>query len=84
MTITPADGVPVAPSVVVLAVDDQPITIGSRWDDTAHVWVPPQPYPSWTWDGESWQPPVPMPTDPGAWSWDEDAQEWVDVTPPEA
>jgi hypothetical protein len=43
---------------------------------------PPQPYLSWSWvEGEGWQPPAPMPETEGMWVWDEDAGEWVDVTP---
>jgi hypothetical protein len=40
---------------------------------------PPQPYPSWTRSEGSWIPPVPMPSE-GTWSWDETAQEWIEVT----
>ena len=40
---------------------------------------PPSPYPSWTWDGSAWVAPVPMPDDGGAYSWDEDAQDWKPV-----
>ena len=39
---------------------------------------PPQPYPSWTWDGARWVAPKPMPDDGGYYSWDEDSGEWVD------
>jgi len=44
--------------------------------------LPPSPYPSWHWDAKtnSWQPPVPMPSDPppGKWIWDEETQQWVE------
>ena len=36
---------------------------------------PPQPYPSWVWDG-GWKAPVPHP-DEGAWLWDEEAGDWL-------
>ena len=41
----------------------------------------PSPFPSWTWDGTEYQPPVPMPepVEGYYWSWDEDAQEWKPV-----
>jgi len=42
---------------------------------------PPQPYPSWTWGGEWWEPPVPYPDDGGYYEWDEDAQQWATVDP---
>ena len=41
--------------------------------------MPIQPYPSWTWDGLMWQPPIPYPTDGGAYQWDEDGQQWVEA-----
>jgi hypothetical protein len=41
---------------------------------TAHV--PDQPYPSWTWDGAAWVPPVPYPDDGNEYAWDEDAGAW--------
>lgn len=40
---------------------------------------PVQPYPSWIWDSESWNPPVPYPendTD-NFYTWDEDTQTWI-------
>ncbi len=37
---------------------------------------PPQPYPSWTWDGETWNPPVPYPTDGEQYAWNEENQNW--------
>lgn len=42
---------------------------------------PLSPFPSWSWDGSEWVAPVPMPDDGGAYSWDEDAQEWKPVAP---
>jgi len=38
---------------------------------------PLQPYPSWTWGGASWVPPVPYPVDGQAYVWNEDSQEWI-------
>lgn len=38
---------------------------------------PAQPYPSWTWDGEQWNPPVPYPDDNLPYEWDEELQQWV-------
>ena len=38
---------------------------------------PAQPYPSWTWDGEKWNAPVPYPDDGKFYEWDEDALDWV-------
>ena len=38
---------------------------------------PAQPHPSWTWDGEKWNPPVPYPDDSEFYIWDEENQQWV-------
>jgi hypothetical protein len=41
---------------------------------------PPQPYPSWEWNGQYWDAPVPYPNDgedENEYVWDEDAQSWV-------
>ena len=54
--------------------------IGYTYDPIDDVFVSPQPYASWTLDNNhDWQPPVPYPAD-GLWTWDEDNQEWVEVT----
>ncbi len=51
--------------------------IGYRYDATLDAFVPPQPYPSWTLDGDAnWQPPVAMPTDGQMYSWNEANQSW--------
>jgi hypothetical protein len=39
----------------------------------------PQPYPSWTWANEVWNPPTPMPTDDKMYSWNEEELDWVEV-----
>ena len=54
---------------------------GYTYDADADVFVAPQPYPSWTLDAShDWQPPTPMPSEGGPWSWDEDTLSWVEVT----
>lgn len=53
--------------------------IGYTYDEQADVFVAPQPFPSWSLDGNhDWQPPVPMPED-GYWQWDEGSLSWVEV-----
>jgi hypothetical protein len=37
---------------------------------------PPQPYPSWIWDGENWNAPTPYPEDGKDYEWDEENKEW--------
>jgi hypothetical protein len=38
---------------------------------------PPSPFPSWTWNGDEWEAPVPKPD--GDYMWDEAAGEWKPV-----
>jgi hypothetical protein len=37
---------------------------------------PEQPFPSWSWDGESWIAPIPMPGDNRPYDWDEENKKW--------
>ena len=55
--------------------DDNPAYIGG--DYVGGYFYPPQPYPSWTRSNGTWLPPVPRPTEPGPWLWDEESQEWA-------
>jgi hypothetical protein len=41
---------------------------------------PPQPYPSWTRSEGQWVAPVSMPDDGGRYQWNEESQEWVELT----
>ena len=43
---------------------------------------PPQPYPSWIWDGGAWHAPEPYPDDGELYDWDEDAGAWVPYEEP--
>lgn len=53
--------------------------IGYRYDETADVFVAPQPFPSWTLDeNHDWQPPTPKP-DGENWWWDEETHKWVEL-----
>jgi len=53
--------------------------IGWRYDDTLDAFIPPQPFPSWTFDEPScsWIAPTPKPDDGELYRWDEDSQSWV-------
>lgn len=52
-----------------------------RYDAEDDVFIAPQPFPSWTLDGDhDWQPPTPMPPEGGPWVWDEESLSWVEVT----
>jgi hypothetical protein len=53
--------------------------LGFTYDEALDGFIPPQPYPSWVLDEEtfSWVSPVPMPE--GDFDWDESAGAWVEV-----
>lgn len=52
--------------------------VGVGWRRADGQWRPPQPYPSWIWDGAGWVAPVPKPEEGGPWIWDEETQSWVE------
>ena len=50
---------------------------GFTYDKVNDVFVRPQPYPSWTKDGNhDWQPPVAYPDDGNVYNWNEGTQAW--------
>jgi len=52
--------------------------VGFTYDADANVFVAPQPFPSWSLDGNhDWQPPIPKPE--GNYYWDEAELEWIEV-----
>lgn len=50
--------------------------VGVGWEQYDGGLRPPAPYPSWTWDGQQWQPPTPMPDDGQFYRWDEASLSW--------
>ncbi|MDT9547751.1 MAG: hypothetical protein RI826_10520 [Chlorobium phaeovibrioides] len=61
---------------------DSKVGIGWTYTDT-DGFRPTQPYPSWTWGGTGWAPPVPHPDGDSFYQWDENNQSWVEVPLPE-
>ena len=57
--------------------------IGYTYDQENDVFYPPQPYPSWILNTNSWiwESPTPRPTDGKLYIWDEPTLSWLDVTP---
>lgn len=57
---------------------------GFTYDSTNDIFVPPQPYPSWTLDeNNNWQPPTPYPLDASKikrYAWNEEQLLWVEST----
>jgi hypothetical protein len=53
--------------------------IGFSYNDSADVFVAPQPFPSWSLDANyDWQAPIGYPADGKHYSWDEANQVWVE------
>jgi len=55
--------------------------VGFTYDEERDAFIPPQPYPSWTLNEDTclWDSPVPYPEE-GVHEWDEDNQEWVELS----
>tara|TARA_R110000822_G_scaffold41274_1_gene112183 strand:- start:500 stop:871 length:372 start_codon:yes stop_codon:yes gene_type:complete len=54
--------------------------IGFSYDFQRDAFIPPQPFPSWTLDENTyhWQSPIPYPDDGKIYYWDESQQTWVE------
>ena len=52
---------------------------GFTYDSELDAFIPAQPFASWLLDEETcqWQPPVPMPSTGGPYTWDEEVIDWV-------
>ena len=57
--------------------------VGYKYDSALNAYIAPKPFPSWTLNEETteWEAPVARPAE-GMYTWDEDAQEWVEVVIP--
>jgi hypothetical protein len=55
--------------------------IGYTYDEALDAFIPPQPFPSWSLNDETfiWDSPVPYPSDGKLYRWDESAGAWVEV-----
>lgn len=55
---------------------------GYTYDEKLDGFIPPKPYPSWKLNTKTglWDAPVKMPTKGGPYTWDEDAQSWVEYS----
>ena len=56
--------------------------IGFAYRQDLDAFISPSPYPSWVLneDTAQWEAPVAMPNDGNRYSWDEDNQQWIEVT----
>lgn len=58
--------------------------IGFTYDAVHDAFVAPKPFPSWALDENvfEWFAPVPMPSEGGPWSWDEETLSWKEPQHP--
>jgi hypothetical protein len=56
--------------------------VGYTYDAALDAFIYPKPYPSWLLNTETcqWQAPIPYPTDGKYYYWNEDTQQWVEIT----
>jgi len=55
---------------------------GYTYDAVLDAFIAPKPYPSWLLNTETcqWQAPIPYPTDGKIYQWNEETQQWVEIT----
>jgi hypothetical protein len=55
--------------------------LGFEYHEDLDAFIPPQPFPSWSLNEEtfSWDSPVPYPTDGAIYTWSEEAGAWVEA-----
>jgi hypothetical protein len=60
--------------------------IGYTYDEERDAFIPPKPYDSWVLNEGTclFEAPIPMPEDGGVYSWDEQANDWVEIQEPSA
>ena len=56
--------------------------IGYTYDRVRDAFIPPKPYASWTLNEDTclWDPPVAYPTDGKPYIWNEQTQQWEEIT----
>lgn len=59
--------------------DEFPAGIGWTFDSKTSQFIITSPYPSWVFNRDTWtwEAPIPMPSDPGEWVWDEATLSWL-------
>ena len=56
--------------------------IGFTYDRVRDAFIPPKPFASWILNEDTclWDPPVAYPTDGKRYSWNEQTQQWEEIT----
>ena len=55
--------------------------VGFTYDRVRDVFIPPQPFASWTLDEDTclWNAPVAYPSGDGQYQWDEETTSWIEA-----
>ena len=56
--------------------------VGFTYDEALDAFLPPKPFESWILNEECycWEAPKAYPDDGARYNWDEDSQDWIEVT----
>lgn len=56
--------------------------IGGVYDSVRDAFIPPKPFASWVLNEDTclWDAPTPMPTDGKPYGWNEQTQQWEEIT----
>lgn len=56
--------------------------VGYTYDEALDAFLPPKPFESWVLNEECycWEAPIAYPDDGARYNWDEDSQDWIEVT----
>jgi hypothetical protein len=56
--------------------------IGYKYDESRDAFIPPKPFDSWVLNESTclWKAPIDYPTDGNNYDWDEDNQQWIQIT----
>lgn len=56
--------------------------VGNRYDSELNIFIPTQPYESWSFSKTSllWEPPVPRPEDLHLYDWEEESVSWKQIS----
>jgi hypothetical protein len=55
--------------------------VGYTYDEERDAFIPPQPFPSWTLNGDTclWDAPTPYPDDSKTYAWNEETLTWIEI-----
>jgi len=57
--------------------------VGYTYDTARDAFIPEKPYSAWVLNETTctWEAPIPMPDEPGPWTWDEQNNNWIKLFP---